>query len=267
MTSEVASRRAAAGLCHTRPARPGEPGAAAGLDPAALLACSARCHLGRYRQGAEIAGQGERSDRIGIVASGLVKIVNLTERGDAQVLQILRRGHLVGLPESRASAFAWEAAVDAEVCWIPRPAWEALLCERPDQLRACLATMQRQLEDMQLWVVAMRGRSTLERVAFWLLQEAESTGGAVIPVRLTRRDLASLLDMTVETLCRQLRQLQRRRAVRMPAPDRVEIVDAARLRHLADAPGVLAPGNGPSPTRSGRGATDGPAEPVALGMR
>ena len=227
-------RQPGATRCHGCAVR--SSGFCSAFDAESLVEFSAHSSWKSYDRGTEIATQGEPSDRVGVIARGLVKVVMLTERGEEHLLQILRSGQLVGIPGSETSGFAVETATDADMCWMPRPIWERFLRERPQHFRACLVTMTQQLEELQLSVVKMRGRSTLERVALWLLQQLPQRSGEAAPViriELTRRDLASLLDMTVETLCRSLRRLDEKGAIDLITPDCAEIVDLGTLRLLA----------------------------------
>ena len=201
-----------------------------------LAAFAARSHRVSCEQGAEIAGQGENVDRIGVIASGFVKIVMITETGEEHLLQILHPGQFVGDPKKGHTAYSWEAATQASACWISRQAWNDFLGENAQHFQAYLATIGNQINDARNAVVRMRGRNTLQRVACWLLEQSPDQRTEKPPrlrIVLTRRDLASLLDMTVETLCRALHQLDDRKAIRLVEPDLVEIVDFARLRTLA----------------------------------
>lgn len=211
-------------------------GLCSAFDRDALLDFARRSYRETYRQGAEIAAQGEAADRIGIVASGLVKLVVLTEGGDEHVLQILRTGHLIGDPEREVNGFSSEAATETTICWMPRQTWHGFLQSHPQIFRGFLSALNRQFEELQMSVVKMRGRSTVQRLALWLVEQLPgATEGSTPQIRivLTRRDLASLLDMTVETLCRALHQIEERGAIRLLAPDHLAVTDLGRLRRLA----------------------------------
>ncbi|WP_095884136.1 Crp/Fnr family transcriptional regulator [Alloyangia mangrovi] len=195
-----------------------------------------RSSLTTYARGAEIVQQGEPLDRIGLIASGVIKVGTVTKGGDEHLLQIMRRGQLVYVPDSAGSLFSWVTASEAAVCWMSRSAWDSFLKEQPSHFHAYMVTMRQQLEQMQLSVMNMRGRNTLQRLAFWLLEElADADAGEQrkLHILLSRRDLASLLDMTVETLCRSLRQLNDKGAIRLLTPDRIEVTDLSRLRLIA----------------------------------
>lgn len=209
------------------------------LDATSLAKFAVRCHRTAYSQGSEIAGQGEEIDKVGVIASGLVKLATITESGDEFVLQILHEGQIAGAPGEGGDGFALEAATDVSICWVPRAAWDAFLCEKPPHFQAYTSSLTAQCDETRKFIMGMRGRNTVQRLASWLLDQCKETGCEEKPclrVPLSRRDLASLLDMTVETLCRAVHQLDDRKAIRLLASDLFEITDIVKLRVLAKRP-------------------------------
>lgn len=175
-------------------------------------------------------------DQIGIISSGLVRVVLLTEDGEQHFVHLLKPGQIVGNPCKSENAFSWEAATPVRICWIKRKTLEQLMLEHPSAYLSCFAVIARQLEDERLWNAAMRGCTTQQRIAFWLKQQLPVQGkpkGALIHIPLTRRDLASWLDMSVENLCRGLHGLANKGAITMLAPDTVEVANPEKLIHYA----------------------------------
>lgn len=208
-----------------------------GDDVRSLL--TARGFRTDYGLGDELIAQNLTIDKIGIIATGLVKVCMITEDGDEFVLQVLGAGQIVGEIGRSETAFSWEAATPVGICWIPLSVLDGLMRDFPAIYRALLAMTSQQLEDMRLWAAAMRGRNTLQRIAYWLLvniDDADVAEKPIIKIALTRRDLASFLDMTSETLCRGLSQLAGRRAVRLRAVDLIELTDVTKLRLFARCP-------------------------------
>lgn len=206
------------------------------LDGSCAALVAGRSQSAHYKRSAEILLQGEKADRIGIIRSGLVKVVLLTEDGDYQVLQVLKPGQIVGDPCKTQNAFSWEAATAVDICWIQRSTLDLIMRDQPQVYRAYLDVIARQLEEHRLLVASMRGRNTVQRIAFWIMQQVPNLRDgsiATIHIALTRRDLASLLDMTVETLCRGLYQLSDRDAIRLVTPEKIEVLNGIKLRILA----------------------------------
>lgn len=192
----------------------------------------------RFAAGTLILMQGEPANRAGIVMSGLVKIVLNDEDGSEHVIQLLHAGELVGDPFVSDCNYSWQAATDVELCWVPASALAAAIRRCPEALHCQLAATMRQVREQRFAQVALRGRNAMQRVAHWLYLQTppEATFAPVrLRILLTRRDLASLLEMTVETLCRSLHQLEERGAIRLAAPDLVDLRDWARLKLLSRA--------------------------------
>lgn len=174
--------------------------------------------------------------RVGIILSGLVKISTIDEHGNDHVLQILHPGEMVGDPFGTAPTFSYDAATDATLCLTQRAAMKEAFDHRPDAYAAHLRIAMRQQLEHHFAQLAMRGRNSLQRIAYWIstqIQEARADRVLSVRILLSRRDLASLLEMTVETLSRSLHQLEDRGVIRIVTPERLEIRDAIRLRLLA----------------------------------
>lgn len=237
MPIHVMPRPPASNRCNSCAAR--KNGFCCTLDADSLADFATRSFRTRHEQGTEISIQGEQADKIGVIASGLVKVIVITEQGDEHLLQILHTGQLVGDPDKASNRYSWEAASETVVCWMPKKSWETFLKARPDHFRAYAASMTAQLDELRDSMIRMRGRSTLQRTACWLLEQVPNATDATRPeisIVLSRRDLASLLDMTVETLCRALHQLDERGAIDLMTPDHVRVTDLVKLRVLGKCP-------------------------------
>lgn len=189
-----------------------------------------------FASGTAILDQGEPAHRVGIILSGLVKIVLIDEEGTEHLIQLLHAGELVGDPFTAESACSWQAATDCELCWMPSVTLSSAIRDCPEAYRRQLEATMGLVQEQRFAQIALRGRNSLQRVAHWLFLQIPPDA-APVPVRLrivlTRRDLASLLEMTVETLCRALHQLEERGAIRLASPELVDLCDRALLKRLA----------------------------------
>lgn len=213
------------------------------LDDRSTAVLEGRARSSTFAAGATILEQGEPCSRVGTLVRGTVKVVHLTEDGDEQVLQLRRPGDLIGDPFGEESGVGWQAATDVTMCWLPRASLDGVFREVPMLYRAFLAGAVRELQDQRLWAAALRGRSTVQRLAYWLARQpvaASDSGAVIVEIELSRRDLASLLDMSVETLCRSLHQIEQRGAIRLLAPHMMAVTDPAALRRLSSVEEELA---------------------------
>lgn len=223
--------------CDTCPAR--YTGVCEIASDAARAALAARSRVSHFAAGTPILEQGEVAEKVGNILSGNVKVVNMTEDGTEQVLGLLSAGDVVGDPLQGQNSVSWEAATDVTMCWVPRAALEGLMHDHKSLVEGYLGAVVKQLDAQRMWSASLRGHGTVQRVAGWLMQQVpvlNDEGHPIIQIRLTRRDLSSLLDMTVETLCRSLHQLEEKGAVHMLAPDTVMVTRATTLGAIAKAP-------------------------------
>ncbi|WP_306152696.1 Crp/Fnr family transcriptional regulator [Roseovarius sp. MMSF_3281] len=200
-----------------------------------------------FSQGQTVLMQGDLSDKIGILRSGVIKTVFMTEDGDTQVLGLLFPGDFTGRAFESEYRFSYEAATDVEICLFNRRSFEAFLMGSPMLEHGYLLSSLRQMDMMHSWTCLLRGRTARERVAAYFLFSALHSGecdttidtcgpNPIVGLRLNRCDLSSLLDMTPETFCRCLHGLADKGAVHVRAPNRIELVDMERLRHFAGPP-------------------------------
>ncbi|MZR12209.1 cyclic nucleotide-binding domain-containing protein [Maritimibacter sp. DP07] len=223
-------------------------------DPRAVRALAERAYVARFKSGATIFAQGEPAENIALLLCGTVKVVDLTEDGVSHIMSLLAPGDIVGDIGAPQSRLSWEAATDVIVCVLKRITFEELLSQHPTLQKGYLAATIHQLEKERLWASSMRGKGTLQRVAAWLFTQSPQDSGmteTALPLSLSRRDIASLLDMSPETLCRALHTIMDMEAIWMPTPDLVVVQQRERLRMIAK--GVRSPI--PSSMRSSPGAS------------
>ncbi len=162
----------------------------------------------------------------------------MDEGGEEHLVQLLHSGELVGDPFAGESALGVEAATDVDLCWLPPAVLASAIRQCPGAYRCQLDATQRQANELRFAQLALRGRNSLQRLAHWVhVQVPADPPPAPLRLRilLSRRDLASLLEMTVETLCRVLHLLEERGAITLVTPELIEVKDRVKLRLLGRA--------------------------------
>lgn len=190
----------------------------------------------RFAKGMTILPSGQSAQRVGVILAGLVKITTLDEQGNEHLLQLLHPGELIGDPFGGPLPFSCDAATDVRLCMTPAAVILEAFEHSPSACTAHLKIMIRQQFEQHCAQLALRGRSSLQRVAYWIATQAPSgNADRVLSIRivLSRKDLASLLDMTVETLSRSLHKLQDKTLIKLVTPERLEIRDPVGLLRLA----------------------------------
>lgn len=128
------------------------------------------------------------------------------------------------------------AATDLLVCLMPRDAFERAVEASPSMARDLIAMQQATLHRVERLAQARGAPSVRERLAMLLCVLADTLSPPrqreQLPSGLQQRDLARLLGVRHETLCRALGELEREGAIRKDA-DGITIVDRRGLEHAA----------------------------------
>lgn len=198
----------------------------------------------RFEPREQVYGAGDRTG-LHIVHRGQVKAYRLTEGGSEQLVRLLFPGDFLGesalLADSVSDHFA-VALRPSEVCSVPRAGVRQLLVDRPTVALQMLQTVSRRLAAAEEMLAAVTGQSVGERLAQQLLHLADEAGSASFRLPTSKRDLASYLGTTPETLSRRLGDLQRSGVIRSGPQRSVTIEDRRRLERLATGPGPVGPG-------------------------
>jgi CRP-like cAMP-binding protein len=178
---------------------------------------------------------GEQS-KLRIVHRGRVKVYRTGETGESgteQLLRILFPGDFLGETTllTGRPVDSWAVALEAtEVCVLGSGQIGRLLRERPEVALRMLSTLSGRLDDAEQHLSSVTGASVCRRLADHLLHLAEEAGSATFRLPSTKKDLASYLGTTPETLSRRLGALQDAGLVRLGGRGLVEIRDAEALR-------------------------------------
>ena len=89
------------------------------------------------------------------------------------------------------------------------------------------------LSRMQERLLLLGRKSAHERVAAFLLEMAERTGGTdTIALPMSRLDIADYLGLTIETVSRTISQLEHTGVIDLPRSRQIELRDRRALRLL-----------------------------------
>lgn len=173
------------------------------------------CRLRGYEKGETIFREGDPADRIHFVYMGRVKVVKAAGERDI-IIEILGPGEQVGAVavfERRpfpASAITLEPS---SILSIPEREFFTLLGNRPEMMRRVLAGLTHRLMMVNKRLADMTG-SAEERAARLFLTLADRVGlpkdgGVVIPLTLSRQEIADLIGTTLETAIRLMSRWQK----------------------------------------------------------
>ncbi len=206
------------------------------LSDASLAKLAAASVLKRYPKGQTIFSQGDPCPGIFVVGDGAVRVIKIAPGGKEHVLHLAYAG----------MTFAEIAAIGGFACPATAQATEDTVCALilQDRFTNALRT------DHDLCLQLMRGfahwarhlvglledivlRDATGRVARHLLQVGGGIEGTVFTLPMLKKDLASHLNLTSETLSRTLRRLEDAGLIDMLDQQQLRIQDRPGLRDVA----------------------------------
>jgi CRP/FNR family nitrogen fixation transcriptional regulator len=190
----------------------------------------------RFNRNAEIFSDGDEACYSYRIVSGTVRLCKLMMDGRRQIAQFLVTGDLFGVEWLDTHSLTAEALSDVVAVRYARAHLERLGEERNDVQRSLMALLSRDLWATQNHLVTLGRQTAKERVVSFLLALAERNGtknGGVLDIPMGRQDIADYLGLTIETVCRAITELKRRRLIDIPNRSQIVIRALARLREIA----------------------------------
>lgn len=186
-----------------------------------------------YQKGEIIYRAGDQSDSLYIVRSGKVRIYRLSESGKEQLVRFLNAGDFTGelalFSESVHEAYA-EAVEKTEVCLIKRTDLQKFLLKFPSISLKILAEFSSRLEKSEKQTTRVSTEKVETRLALFLAEciaVNESSMEFVLP--MSKRDLASFLGTTPETLSRKLTDFEEAGYIKQKPHRKIEVLDLDEL--------------------------------------
>ena len=197
------------------------------------------CRVREYDKNDSIFKEGDPADRIHLIVKGRVKIVKAAGIRDV-IIEILGDGEPAGAVavfERRpfpASAIALEPST---ILSIPEREFFALLERRPEMVRQLLAGLTMRLMAVNKRIADMTG-SAESRAARLFVTLADRVGVArgdatVVPLPLSRQEIADLIATTLETAIRLMSRWQKEEIV-LTEKGGFVLPNVNALRNMAD---------------------------------
>lgn len=177
--------------------------------------------------------QGSKSQDLMIVHEGVVKLSRYSKDGKEQIIRTLKPGSFTGelslfLDETHQNFGA--ALMNCEICVIEGDAFKTLLLKHPDMSIKLLEAVSLRLYETEDSLENLGTLDIESRIAKKLLELADGKSKFVLPY--SKKDLASLLGTTSETLSRRLSTLQNDGIIKMEGQRKIEILNKIELELL-----------------------------------
>ncbi len=231
-------------LCRACEARYG--GVCSTLSPTQLLELSRQSSRKLIEAGSEVIGQGEQVSSYYNVLRGVIKLSKMLSDGRQQIVGLQFAPDFIGRPFTGESTLAAEAAIDTEICCLPRRLVDRMVGETPDLEHQLHRQALKELDEARDWMLTLGRKTAHEKVASFLYLiathvEPESGNAATFDLPLSRADIADFLGLTIETVSRQMTKLRKDGLILIENNRHITVPDVDSLNSAA--------GNDQWPTR------------------
>ena len=183
---------------------------------------------------------GSNMSQLMVVHQGKVKISRTSPDGHEQIVRVLEAGDFIG-----ESSFLTGAGPDhdataiepAQLCVFRHADLGRLVEKHPSIGLQMLQSVSRRLGETEARLASVISGDVTSRLANYLLDlpsKRTAVGDAEVTLPLAKKDIASLLDTTPESLSRQLRHLSDAGVITQGTRGVVTIVDVDALAVLAE---------------------------------
>ena len=185
-------------------------------------------HLRRFRREQDIYSQEERSDTWYRVVSGSARKYLTRADGRRQLVDIYLPGDLFGFTSRIHHKFAVQAVADGTlIACYPRQRVEALAEEDSATAREIRIQSFDALERLQEQMLVLGTMTAQEKVREFLVYlhdrlSADKDDDLALPI--SRYDIADMLGISVETVCRAFTDLRERGVISLQGPRRITIM-------------------------------------------
>ncbi len=224
-------------LCRACEARHG--GVCGALSAEQLTELNKHSKRRRVKAGGEIVGQGESMATYSNVLSGVVKLSKMMADGRQQIVGLQFAPDFLGRPFLKESQVSAEAAVDTELCSMPKAVIDRMLNDTPELEHKLHEQALNELDEARDWMLTLGRKTAQEKVASFLYLIAsninpEEGNVCKFDLPLTRADIADFLGLTIETVSRQMTKLRRDGVITIENNRHLTCASLERLRDAAD---------------------------------
>lgn len=191
----------------------------------------------RVEKGEVLYRAGQPVSQLMVVHRGRVRIARHGPDGHEQLIRVLGPGDFIGeaafLTGDRPDHWA-TAMATSQLCVFRHQDLSDLVARHPSIGLGILGTISRRLSEAEGRITALASADVEGRLADYLLDlpARRVDAGARVRLPLAKKDVASLLGTTPETLSRTLSRLAADGLLALPGPREVDLLDPDGLARL-----------------------------------
>ena len=185
-----------------------------------------------YKTGEYLFSAGDEADSLIIVAHGQAKVFQMAASGKEQMLRILQTGDFDGeaalFTNSDHNSFA-QALMKTDVCQISRGDFQRLMQQTPEMAVNMVNALGKRIAQLEQQTTEVTTASVESRLANYLLETSAGLDQEVFKLPLKKKDIATYLGTTPETISRKLTSLTKQGMIEKISNNEFKILDADRL--------------------------------------
>ncbi|MCR8968900.1 Crp/Fnr family transcriptional regulator [Facklamia sp. 7083-14-GEN3] len=178
---------------------------------------------------------GDQTDTLYIIHSGAIRVFRIVESGKEQLLQILRPGDFLGertiFNQTVPHQDYAQAQKNTTVCMLKQSDFNNFLMDFPQIAIKLLGEMSNRLENSEKQTTQVSIEQVANRLISYLIDQVEnpSEGPVIVELDMSRKDIASFLGTSPETLSRRFKELEDTGLIKQLSSKRIEINDLDEL--------------------------------------
>lgn len=210
------------------------------LDDESLAKVAAKAHHKDLKRGEYLYQAGDEEDSVYIVHKGQVQVFHLSEGGKEQLIRVLNPGDFTGewtlfSNNTYHENFAM-ATRSTAICAINRDDLQDLLEEYPAISMKILQAMSDRLSQSEKQTASVAIEQVTNRIIYYLEDLAKDADEDEVTIKLpmARKDIASYLGTTPETLSRKFKELEENGLIEQLPKNTVHIPSVEELLFATD---------------------------------
>lgn len=209
------------------------------LDQESMNKIASKANTKQLKRGEYLYQAMDKDDSIYIVHRGQVRIFRLAESGKEQLIRVLNPGDFTGestiFSEGTYHDHFAEATKKTSICAIHRENLQELLDDYPEISMKILQSMSDRLQQSEKQTASVAIEQVTNRIIYYLedLAEPHMEDEVTVKLPMTRKDIASYLGTTPETLSRKFKELEEEDLIKQLPKNRIYIPSVEELLFMA----------------------------------
>ncbi len=186
-----------------------------------------------FEKGEMIYMAGDKGDKLYVIHSGKVKVSRISDTGKEQVIRVLGSGEFMGeLSLFSASDLKdnSQALSKCVMCVIQSDKLKNLMKKYPEISLKIVEELSNRLESVEALIENISIHGVERRIADILVELANENGE--VKLNMSKRDLASHLGMSQETLSRKLRNFEENGLIKLIGHRRIMVLNTRALKDI-----------------------------------